>query len=154
MSGFVINSVVLSGNLTRDPELRHTTSGTAVCGLRIASNERYKDQSTGEWMERPQFFDVTIWKGMGEWVASNVRKGDQIVVEGRLRWREYETDGNKRQAVDITANSVIPVRSRDGSSSSSSRSADPDIPFDTSGLPPVEPQPQTVPSAADDDIPF
>ena len=152
MPGFTINSVHISGNLTRDPELRTTGGGTSVCGLRIASNERYKDQSTGEWMDRANYFDVTIWKGMGEWVANNLHKGDQVVVEGRLRWREWETDGQKRQAVDITANSVVPITRDGGGSNQRSSSSEPDVPIDTGDL-----QPQTAaaaPSAADDDIPF
>ena len=153
MPGFVVNSVCLSGNLTRDPELRTTGGGTPVCGLRIASNERYKDQSSGEWMDRPGYYDITIWKGMGEWVAGNLHKGDQIVVEGRLRWREYEVEGQKRQAIDITANSIVPVPRSSGGGGGSRRD-DADIPFDTSGLPEVGAAAAAVPSAADDDIPF
>ena len=153
MPGFTINTVTISGNLTRDPELRTTGGGTSVCGLRIASNERYKDQSTSEWMDRANYFDVTIWKGMGEWVANNLHKGDQVVVEGRLRWREWETDGNKRQAVDITANSVVPItRDGGGSNQRSSSSSSSDVPIDTGDLPPTTAA--ATPSAADDDIPF
>jgi single-strand DNA-binding protein len=150
MSGFIINTVTLSGNLTRDPELRSTGSGVSVCGLRIASNERYKD-SAGEWSDRPGYYDITIWKGLGEWVASNVHKGDQIVVEGRLHWREWETDGQKRQAIDITANSIIPVPRGNGGGGTSRRE-DLDVPFDTSGLPPVDAPTPVLPGG--DDIPF
>jgi single-strand DNA-binding protein len=159
MSGFTINTVTISGNLTRDPELRSTSGGTSVCKLRIASNERYKD-STGEWADRPNYFDVTIWKGMGEWVGNNLHKGDQVVVEGRLRWHEWEAEGGKRQAVDITANSVVPV-TRDGSGSGSGTSSrasyqdqDSDIPADTSDLPPVGAAASSAAPAGDDDIPF
>ena len=108
MSGFDINHVTVSGSLTRDPELRELTSGQAVCSIRIAHNERFKDAS-GEWADRAQYFDVTIWSGLGEWIGRNVSKGEKVVVAGRLRWREWETDGDKRQAVDITADSVIPI---------------------------------------------
>ncbi|HZA87238.1 MAG TPA: single-stranded DNA-binding protein, partial [Acidimicrobiales bacterium] len=61
MAATNINRVVLTGNLTRDPELRHTNGGTAVCSLRVASNTRRKDQSTGEWVDKPNYFDVTVW---------------------------------------------------------------------------------------------
>lgn len=158
MSGFVINSVTISGNLTRDPELRSLPSGTSVCGLRIASNERYKDQGTGEWSDRPGYYDITIWKGMGEWVSRSLAQGDQIVVEGRLRWREWETpEGQKRQAIDIVANSIVPVP-RDGGGGSSRRSES-DVPIDTGDLPVgvgvgQSAQSTFTPSAADDDIPF
>jgi single-strand DNA-binding protein len=158
MSGFTINTVTISGNLTRDPELRTTSGGTSVCKLRIASNERYKDQTTGDWADRPNYFDVTIWKGMGEWVGNNIHKGDQVVIEGRLRWHEWESDNGKRQAVDIVANSVVPVtRDGGGSSGGSSRSSyqdqDSDIPADTSDLPPVGATASAA-TADDDDIPF
>jgi single-strand DNA-binding protein len=108
MSGFDINQLTISGNLTRDPELRNLPSGQSVCNIRIAHNERRK--TTGdEWTDVPAYFDVTIWSGLGEWIAKNVAKGDKVVVAGRLRWREYDVDGSSRQAVDITADSVVPV---------------------------------------------
>src|SRR5262252_5112900 len=131
MPGFTINTVTLSGNLTRDPEHRTTSGGTSVVKLRIASNERYKNQTTGEWDDRPGYYDITIWKGMADWVASNIKKGDQVVVEGRLRWREWETDeGQKRQAVDITANSIVPADLPPvGSMSGAPATGDDDIPF-------------------------
>jgi single-strand DNA-binding protein len=109
MSGFDINQITLSGNLTANPELRSLPSGQQLCQIRIAHNESRKNQS-GEYEDHPSYFDVTVWGGMGEWVAGNVAKGQKVVVAGRLRWREYESgDGKKRQAVDITADSVIPV---------------------------------------------
>jgi single-strand DNA-binding protein len=109
MSGFEINLLTISGNLTRDPELRKLQSGQAVCSIRIAHNERRKTQKD-TWIDVPSYFDVTIWNGLGEWIAANVAKGDKVVVAGRLRWREYETNATKRQSVDITADSVVPVQ--------------------------------------------
>jgi single-strand DNA-binding protein len=108
MSGFDINQLTISGHLTRDPELRKLNGGTSVCSIRIAHNERRKD-AAGEWIDVPSYFDVTIWSGLGEWIANNVAKGEKVVVAGRLRWREWDTEDGKRQAVDITADSVIPV---------------------------------------------
>jgi len=131
MSGFDINTVTVSGNLTRDPELRTLPSGTSLCNLRIAHNERYK-ANDGDWADRPQYFDVTVWSGLAEYLAKNLTKGEKIVVSGRLKWREFETDGNKRQAVDITADSVVPVPRSNGSPAGAgfeARGADEDIPF-------------------------
>ena len=111
MSGFDINQLTISGNLTRDPELRYLTNATAVCSIRIAHNERRKT-SAGEWTDHPQYFDVTVWSGLGEWVARNVAKGQKVVVAGRLKWREYDVDDQRHQAVDITADSIVPVPAR------------------------------------------
>ena len=110
MSGFAINQLTISGNLTTDPELRHLTSGQALCKIRIANNERRK-LASGDWIDNPQYFDITIWSGLAEWVADHIAKGDKVVVAGRLRWREYQTaDGTRRQAIDITADSIVPMR--------------------------------------------
>ncbi len=158
MSGFDINSVTVSGNLTREPEVRNLPSGQAVCSLRIAHNERFKDAS-GEWADRAAYFDVTVWSGLGEWMGRNLHKGQKVVVSGRLRWREWEQDGNKRQAVDITADSVVPVvrdgDARGASQGSNGYAARSDVPADVSDF-----QPAGVggggrsSSSADDDIPF
>jgi single-strand DNA-binding protein len=102
-----INRVVLVGNLTKDPELRHTPSGTAVCSLRLAVNTRRKDGATGEWTEKPNYFDITVWGNQGESCAQYLSKGRPVAVDGRLEWREWDAqDGTKRQAVEIIADSV------------------------------------------------
>jgi len=106
--------VVITGNLTRDPELRHTGGGTAVCDLRVAVNSRRKDQS-GNWVDKPNYFDVTVWGAQGENCANYLSKGRPVAIEGRLDWREWEAkDGGKRQAVQIIANTVQFLGSRDG----------------------------------------
>lgn len=115
MAGFTINQVVVSGNLTRDPETRALPSGMAVCNFSVAVNERIKDKTTGDWSDRPNYFDVTVWGGMGEWLGKNLRKGQSVVVAGRLNWRSWETDGQKRSAVSIVADSVVPERGGDRS---------------------------------------
>ena len=107
-----INRVVLVGNLTKDPELRHTPSGTAVCNLRLAVNTRRKDE-TGQWVDKPNYFDITVWGNQGERCAQYLSKGRPVAVDGRLEWREWETpEGNKRQAVDVVADSVQFLGSR------------------------------------------
>jgi single-strand DNA-binding protein len=102
-----INRVVLTGNLTHDPELRSLQSGNSVCKLRVACNTRRKDNSTGEWVDKPNYFDVTVWGAQGENCARFLAKGRPVAIDGRLEWREWETpEGHKRQAVDIIADSV------------------------------------------------
>jgi single-strand DNA-binding protein len=101
-----INRVVLVGNLTRDPELRHTPSGTAVCNLRLAVNTRRKDE-TGQWVDKPNYFDSPVWGNQGERCAHPLSTRRPVGVDGRLEWREWETpEGNKRQAVDVVADTV------------------------------------------------
>ena len=100
-----INSVVLVGNLTRDPELRHTPSGTAVTTLRLAVNDRVKRGE--EWQETPYYFDVTVWGRMAENCAQYLSKGRPVGVQGKLTWREWEAqDGTKRQSVEVVADNV------------------------------------------------
>src|SRR3954471_24691810 len=110
-----INRVVLVGNLTRDPEMKHLPSGTALCSLRIAVNTRRKDES-GQWTDKPNYFDVSVWGNQGESCAQYLAKGRPVAIDGRLEWREWEaTDGSgKRQAVEIIAESVQFLGSRDG----------------------------------------
>jgi len=112
-----VNVVVITGNLTKDPELRHTGGGTAVCELRVAVNSRRKNGQTGEWEDKPNFFDVTVWGAQGENCANYLSKGRPVAIEGRLDWREWEAKegGGKRQAVQIIANTVQFLGSRDGS---------------------------------------
>ena len=100
-----INSVVLVGNLTKDPELRHTPSGTAVTTLRIAVNDRVKRGE--EWQDAAYYFDVTVWGRDAENCAQYLAKGRPVGVQGKLTWREWDAqDGTKRQAVEVTANNI------------------------------------------------
>jgi single-strand DNA-binding protein len=104
MPAININRVVLTGNLTRDPELRSTPSGVSVCSLRLACNTRRKVGE--EWADKPNYFDVTVWGAQGENCARFLAKGRPIAIDGRLEWREWEHDDTKRQAIDIIADSV------------------------------------------------
>jgi single-strand DNA-binding protein len=144
-----INRVVLVGNLTRDPELRHTPSGTAICKLRVAVNSRQKDPATGEWGEKPNYFDVTVWGNQGESCAQYLSKGRPVGIDGRLDWHEWEDKqtGQKRQAVEIIADSVQFLGSRgDGGESQYIPSSD--VTADQSDFA------KAGAAAADDDIPF
>ena len=113
MAATNINRVIITGNLTRDPELRSTNGGMSVCSLRVAVNTRRKDQSSGEWVDKPNYFDVTVWGNQGESCAQFLSKGRPVGVDGRLDWREWDAqDGTKRQAVEIIADSVQFLGSR------------------------------------------
>ncbi len=155
MAASNINSVVITGNLTRDPELRSTGGGTPVCELRVAVNSRRKDQS-GNWVDKPNYFDVTVFGAQGENCATYLSKGRPVAVEGRLDWREWEAkDGSgKRQAVSIIANTVQFLGSRDGGGESGGTrfAAQSDVPADTSDF--DSPETPAAVGASDDDIPF
>ena len=106
MSYFTINRVVLVGRLTRDPELRALPSGTSVCGLRVACNSSHRD-ADGELVERPNYFDVSVYGAPGESVSRYMHRGSRVAIDGRLEWREWETaEQERRQAVSIVADTV------------------------------------------------
>jgi single-strand DNA-binding protein len=107
-----INRVVLVGNLTRDPEVRQTPSGTSVCSLRIAVNSRRRDES-GQWADKPNYFSISVFGNQAESCAQYLSKGRPVAIDGRLDWREWQTqDGQKREAVEIVAESVQFLGSR------------------------------------------
>lgn len=99
-----LNRVVITGNLTADPELRTLASGTSVCKLRVACNTSQKVE--GEWTDKPNYFNVTVWGKQGENAAKYLAKGRPVAIDGRLEWHEWEAEGGKRSAVEITAESV------------------------------------------------
>ena len=162
MAATNINRVVITGNLTRDPELRSTQSGLSVCSMRIASNTRRKG-ADGNWEDKPNYFDITVWGAQGENCERFLNKGRPICVDGRLEWREFtDKDGNKRQAIEIVADSVQFLGGREegqgGSYNGESRAAAPysppqtDVPANTDDF-------QPVPAGGgrpdhEDDIPF
>ena len=154
-----INRVIITGNLTRDPELSSLpNSGQSVCSLRIACNGRRRN-ADGQWEDAPNYFDVTVWGQQGENCKRYLAKGRGVAVDGRLRWREWtdKESGQKRSAVDIIAETVQFLGGRDDASngngssySSGTRPAESDIPVDTNDFVPAA----VNGGAADDDIPF
>ncbi|HZI91427.1 MAG TPA: single-stranded DNA-binding protein [Thermoleophilaceae bacterium] len=155
MAGTNINRVILTGNLTRDPELSSLPSGTSVCSLRVACNSRRKDAS-GEWVEQPNYFDVTVWGAQGENCAQYLSKGRPVAIDGRLRWREWEAkDGSgKRQGVDIVADSVQFLGGRpDGENGGGRFTPQSDVPADTADFDRA-PAGAGAGAGSDDDIPF
>lgn len=149
-----INRVVLTGNLTRDPEMRATPGGLAICKLGIAVNTRRKNNE-GQWEEKPNFFRVTVFGRQAESCGQYLKKGRPIAVDGRLEWSTWETEGQKRESIDIIADTVQFLGGRDdaGGSNGFSNGVQPvesDVAIDTADF-------ETVPAAAttsDDDIPF
>lgn len=155
MAASNINRVVLTGNLTRDPELRSLPSGSSVCSLRLACNTRRKDNASGEWVDKPNYFDITVWGAQGENCARYLSKGRPVAIDGRLEWREWETqEGGKRQAVEVIAESVQFLGGRDdagGGNGGGGFTPRSDVPVDDQDFKVSQASPA---AAADDDIPF
>jgi single-strand DNA-binding protein len=106
MSTSNINHVVLTGRLTSDPDLRTLPSGSSVCHLRIAVNARRRN-SAGVWDEKPNFFNIVVFGAPGENVAKYMHKGRAVAIDGRLDWRQWDTqDGRHAQAVSVVARTV------------------------------------------------
>jgi single-strand DNA-binding protein len=147
-----INRVLLTGNLTRDPELRATAGGGSVCKLGLAVNTRRKNGQTGEWEERPNFFRVTVFGRQAESCGEYLSKGRPIAVDGRLQWSQYEVEGQKRESIEIVADTIQFLGSRDdaGNGSGASRSAA----SAPSGTGDFDTPVATPAPVSDDDIPF
>lgn len=130
------NRVILAGNLTRDPETRFLPSGTAVTEFSIAVNSRYKSKTTNEFKEEVSYFDVVVFGKTGENCAEYLSKGRPVLVEGRLRQRSWEKDGQKRSKIEVLADNVQflgssrgPAAEGGGPSAPSQEPPDDDIPF-------------------------
>lgn len=137
-----LNRVILVGRLTRDVELRQTAGGTPVARIRLAVGSRVKQRD--EWVDKPNYFDVTVFGRQAESAGKWLAKGLRCAVDGRLSWREWEAnDGSRRQAVEVIADTLqyLDFRDQDGARGAPSN----DLPVDT---------PATAPALTDDDIPF
>ncbi len=118
-----VNKVILVGNLGQDPELRYTGSGTAVCNLRLATNESYKDAS-GEWVERTEWHSVVTWSRLAEICNEYLTKGSQVYFEGSLQTRSYDDkDGNTKYVTEVKAREMMMLSGRGESGASYSDSA-------------------------------
>jgi single-strand DNA-binding protein len=137
-----INRVLISGNLTRDPELRSTASGMPVLGLGVAVNDRRKNQSTGEWEDYPNFIDCTMFGSRAESVSNYLSKGSKVAIEGKLRWSQWERDGQKRSKIEVIIDEIEFLTARDSSAPAAPLRKEPEIP----------PAPEIT--VYDEDIPF
>lgn len=128
-----INKAIISGNLTRDPELRTTAGGTAVLSFSVAVNDRQKNNQTGEWEDYPNFIDCTLFGKRGESLSRFLAKGTKIAIEGKLRWSQWQTqDGGKRSKIEVIVNELELMQQRQGQGAQAvSPSSDyaEDIPF-------------------------
>ena len=111
-----INRVLISGNLTRDPELRQTGGGTQVLSLGVAVNDRRRNPQTGEWEDYPNFIDCTMFGARAEALSRYLSKGTKVAIEGKLRWSQWERDGQKRSKIEVIVDELEFMTSRnDGS---------------------------------------
>ena len=155
MAATNINRVVLTGNLTHDPELRSLPSGMSVCKLRIACNTRRKNNASGEWEDKPNYFDVTVWGAQGENCARFLSKGRPVAIDGRLEWREWEAqDGSKRQSTEIIADAVQFLGGREDGGGGGGFTPRSDVPVDSRDFQPAGAPASNGSATADDDIPF
>lgn len=151
-----INRVTITGNLTRDPDLRTTATGNPVLGFSVAVNDRRKNNATGEWEDYPNFIDCTMFGSRAEKITPYLTKGMKVAIEGRLRWSQWEKDGQKRSKVEViieeiefmTNHSNVPVQQ-------------PQMPPQQSYQPPqtyaqtaMPGMPTATPSMYDADVPF
>lgn len=133
-----INRVFISGNLTRDPELRFTASGMAVLGFGVAVNDRRKNQRTGEWEDYPNYIDCAVFGARAESLSRMLAKGSKVAVEGHLRYSSWERDGQRRRKLEVVAEEIELMQRRDGERGGARREPayveatpyDEDIPFD------------------------
>lgn len=156
-----INRVAISGNLTRDPELRQTAGGMAILGFGVAVNDRRKNQQTGEWEDYPNFIDCTMFGSRAEKLQPYLAKGTKVAIDGKLRWSQWERDGQKRSKVEVIVDEIEFMSRQQGqlgsepvyAAAAPAQAAQPMQPMQQQfgGMP--APQ-QAAPSIYDDDIPF
>lgn len=153
-----INRVLLGGNLTREPELRMTAGGVPVLQMGLAVNDRARNGRTGELEERPCFVDLAMFGRRAEALRPQLSKGDKVVVEGALRWSQWERDGQRHQRLSVTVTDVELMRRRGGGQGTIVREPLP-VPGHGGGACAVVAEPGPVPQAAKlpatyDDVPF
>ena len=109
-----INRVNISGNLTRDPELRATQSGSSILTFGVAVNDRRRNPQTGEWEDYPNYIDCVVFGNRAEPLSRYLSKGTKVAVEGKLRWSQWERDGQKRSKIEVIVDEVEFLSSRQG----------------------------------------
>lgn len=101
-----INRVIITGNLTREVDMRTTAGGTAVLSFGVAVNDRRKDPANGEWTDYPNFVDCTMFGNRAASVANYLHKGSKVAIEGKLRWSQWEKDGQKRSKLEVIVDEI------------------------------------------------
>ena len=141
-----INRVIISGNLTRDPELRSTAGGTSVLGFGVAVNDRRKNQQTGEWEDYPNFIDCTMFGARADALNKYLSKGTKVTIEGKLRWSQWERDGQRRSKLEVVVEGIELMGG--GGEAEAPRQQPQPAPE------PIGPAPVLSASVYDDEIPF
>ncbi len=144
-----INRVIVSGNLTRDPDLRSTASGLPVLGFGVAVNDRRRNQQTGEWEDYPNFIDCTMFGARAESLSRYLTKGTKVTIEGKLRWSQWERDGQKRSKIEIIVDELEFMSARNGQAAGA-----PAAPMAAPAVTSAPAAPMVDASVYDDDIPF
>lgn len=150
-----INKVILTGNLTRDPELRATPSGTSVLEFSIAVNDRRKNPSSGEWEDVPNYIDCNLFGTRAQGLSKYLHKGSKVGVDGKLRWSQWERNGQKRSKVDVIVDNIELLTPRGSGAGGSYQDTAPSAAPAAASMPSAD----QIPAAPeitvyDDDIPF
>lgn len=157
-----INRVVITGNLTRDPELRATAGGVQVLSFGVAVNDRRRNPQTGEWEDYPNFMDCTMFGTRAETVSRYLSKGSKVAIEGKLRYSSWERDGQRRSKLEVVVSEIeFLSRSRQDGQGGRAPQQDgqgspavPDGPLTLYQDGHVEPTEPYAPALYDEDIPF
>jgi single-strand DNA-binding protein len=164
------NRVILMGNLTRDIEVRYLQSGTAVCDIGLAVNDRRKNQQTGEWIDEVTFVDITLWGRTAEVAGEYLSKGSPVMIEGRLKLDQWEKDGQKHSKLKVIGERMQMLGTKGGSGGGGGRGSNQsyggassyedsgdygDMPSaPPRGAPPQRSAPSAPPPPTQDEIPF
>lgn len=150
-----INRVIISGNLTRDPELRSTASGMPVLGFGVAVNDRRRNPQTQEWEDYPNFIDCTMFGARAESVSRFLSKGAKVAIEGKLRWSQWERDGQKRSKIEVIVDEIEFMSARNDANRQAAPAYQQPAAQAPAASAPVAPAVPAVDSSIyDEDIPF
>ena len=148
-----INKVILVGNLGRDPEMRYTQNGIAVCSFSLATSESYKDRTSGERVTQTEWHNIIMWRGLAETAEKYLRKGSSVYIDGKIRTRKWEDQqGQTRYTTEIVADTMQMLDRRDSSTAPASGPAE--APAQSNTAPETPAQPAETPSQEPDDLPF
>ena len=149
-----INKVILVGNLGRDPEMRYTQNGVAVCSFSLATSETYRDRTNGEKVTQTEWHNIILWRGLAETAEKYLRKGSSVYIDGKIRTRKWEDQqGQTRYTTEIIADTMQMLDRRDSSVAPSQAAAKPAVaPTQPASAPE---QPASAPTSPEpDDLPF
>ncbi|GJM31771.1 MAG: hypothetical protein DHS20C18_07720 [Saprospiraceae bacterium] len=161
----MVNRVILIGNLGKDPEVRRLENGAVVAKFSVATNESYKDKS-GEWQQQTEWHDVILWRNLAERAETQLKKGAQVYVEGKLTHRTWQDqEGNNRRTTEVVGNYFRLLGRKEGGSDSGGGNYFPSSDDEYTSSPTTTPEKKSEttasvpngensPNAADDDLPF